>query len=109
MLAWILGLAMLGLLGVLLRMWSDFANRQRQLVADQQKVSEKTQHHLQALETIREKTLEAEEEAEEARGVLMELEKRVLLGREQLVELQQKESRRSPTRHRVDTSDDDSS
>ena len=90
-------------------MWSAFHKWEMQLVARQQSVRALIEDHIQVVESFRTKTSEAEKETEVARGGLNDLEQRVLQLREQLTELEQKEARRSPTRHRVDTDSEDDS
>ena len=109
MLAWVFVVAMVGLFGVLLRMWAAFAKWERQVVAKQQSARGLTEDHMQVTESFRASSSKAEEETEAVREELRDLEQRVLQCREQLAELEQKDARRSPTRHRVDIDSEDDS
>ena len=109
MLAWVFAVATIGLLGVLLRMWSAFAKWEMEVVTRQQSVRAQTEAHMQASNSIRTRTSEAKEETEAGRRELKDLEQRVLQCREQLTELEEKDARRNPTRHRVGTDGEDDS
>ena len=102
MLAWIFIVIAIGLFGVALMMWTDFAKKQRQLLASQESARLRTAEHQKLLDSYRIEIAQLEDEIVIARNELGEIEQNIIQKRERLEELEEQEERRAPSRHRIE-------
>jgi predicted nucleic acid-binding Zn-ribbon protein len=102
MLAWVFLAVAVGLIGVLIQMWMAFSALRRRLLQSQEHVKSKTKGHNLALEALRSDTEELESQAAEAAENLETLEQTVMQAKEKLSELEEREARLHPSRHRVE-------
>lgn len=95
------------LLGVTLRMWLEFGQRQRQLATELHRLRGLIETHTQRTETIRARTGELTEETERLVTRREELHAAVLSEREKLAQLEERLERVRPKSHQVDNNPKD--
>ncbi|MDA0336451.1 MAG: hypothetical protein O2782_14905 [bacterium] len=101
---WIFVAVSVLLLGATLRMWLEYGQRQRQLVAELHRLRGLIKAHSQRVETVRTITQNIERETKTLIERRTELQTRVLEDRTKLTEMEEHLERVRPKSHRIDNS-----
>lgn len=99
---WIFIGVAVALLGVTLRQWLEYGQRQRQLAAELHRLRSLIEDHTEKLERVRASTTSLENETKTLTNRREDLKAQVLVQRETLTDLEERLERVRPKSHRID-------